>query len=156
MVGFNQNETWNRIKQLTVTSKHYTPRDKNEMIAQEPTFSALDDIITISAALNVTDPAQASKKARLDHLVINALNQLKLYYLVGTEGMGTAINTTNHIREPEAKLSIKYIKNCLWEETVREASLQKELRNHPNLQSTSNLIYTSQHMLTQQIIITTL
>lgn len=95
MVAFNHNEAWCRIKQLAVTSKHYTPRDKNELLAQEPTFEAIDELVAISAAINVQNGNQAdiTRKAKLDHLVNNAIAQLKLYYLVGTEGWGTAIAT---------------------------------------------------------------
>ena len=91
--NFNHNETWNRIKQLTVTSKHFTARDKNELIAQDPTFTALDDLIAFSATLNANQPADLAKKNRIDHMITNATNQLKLYYFVGTEGWTTAIAT---------------------------------------------------------------
>lgn len=87
--AFNHNETWNRIKQLSVTSKHYTARDKNELIAQEPTFAALDDLIAFSQTI-INDQA---KKNRIDHMINNAISQLKLYYFVGTEGWATAIAT---------------------------------------------------------------
>ena len=58
---------------------------------------------------NQTDVA---KKARLDHLVNNAIAQLKLYYLVGTEGWGTAIATVKsaeaaRIGLPEVKHETK-------------------------------------------------
>lgn len=87
-MAFKHNETWTRIKQLAITSKHYTARDKNEILAQEPTFAAIDDFEQFAATCN--DPA---KKARYDHVVLNAKAQLKLYYLVGTEGWGTALAT---------------------------------------------------------------
>ena len=95
MAAFNHNEAWCRIKQLAITSKHFTPRDKNELLAQEPTFAAIDDLVAISAAINVNNGTQVdiARKARLDHLVNNAIAQLKLYYLVGTEGWATAIAT---------------------------------------------------------------
>lgn len=70
MAAFIHNETWNRIKQLSVTSKHYTPRDKNELIAQEPTFVALDDIITIAAACIVTDQKTAVIKELVSNNII--------------------------------------------------------------------------------------
>ena len=89
-VAFDHNATWARIKQLTITSKHYTARDKNEILAQEPTFDSLDDLIAIAAALNNNDIA---RKARIEKLVSNANQQLKLYYLVGSEGWATAVST---------------------------------------------------------------
>lgn len=88
-VNFDHNECWQRIKQLAITSKHFTARDKNELIAQEHTFAALDDLIAFSATIN----NDAQKKARIDNLILNAKNQLKLYYFVGTEGWSTAIAT---------------------------------------------------------------
>lgn len=91
--AFNHNETWTRIKQLTVTSTHYTARDKNELIAQEPTFIALDDMIAFSATLNINAPAELAKKTRIDNMVNNAINQLNFYYFAGTEGWSTAIAT---------------------------------------------------------------
>lgn len=113
MAAFNHNETWCRIKQLAVTSKHYTPRDKNEMLAQEPTFNAIDDLIALAAAIdqNATQ-ANLERKARLEHMVTNAIAQLKLYYFVGTEGWGTAISTiksaeATRLGLPEVKKEVK-------------------------------------------------
>lgn len=90
--AFDHNGTWARIKQLAITSKHYTARDKNEIMAQEPTFDALDDLVTMSQACN-TDGQHAERKARLERLISNAQSQLKLYYLVGSEGWATAVTT---------------------------------------------------------------
>lgn len=63
-----------------ITSKHYTARDKNELIAQEPTFQALDDFIALQQA-----SADNAQKLRLGNVINNAKQQLKLYYLVGSE-----------------------------------------------------------------------
>ena len=113
MAAFNHNETWCRIKQLAVTSKHYTPRDKNEMLAQEPTFNGIDDLITLAAAINQNaNQADLERKARLEHMANNAIAQLKLYYFVGTEGWGTAIATiksaeATRLGLPEVKQEVK-------------------------------------------------
>ena len=61
----------------------------NEIIAQEPTFDALDDLIAIAQALQ----NDANRKARIESLISNANQQLKLYYLVGSEGWATAVAT---------------------------------------------------------------
>ena len=90
--NFNHNETWTHIKQLTITSKYLTPRDKNEMLAQEPTFNAIDDLQAIANAC-VNDAAGNARRASLGHLIKNANQQLKLYYLVGSKGWATAVNT---------------------------------------------------------------
>ena len=80
---------------MTVTSKFYTPRDKNEMLAQEPNFDAIDDLQAIAQAC-LNDNAGNARRARLEHMIINAKQQLKLYYLVGSEGWATAVNTIKY------------------------------------------------------------
>ena len=113
--AFDHNGTWARIKQLVVTSKHFTARDKNEIIAQEPTFDALDDLVTIAQAMGNND---AVRKARMEKMINNAQQQLKLYYLVGSEGWATAVATIKSneatrlgVPEPKhiAKPSIVYV-----------------------------------------------
>lgn len=112
--AFDHNATWARIKQLTITSKHFTARDKNEILAQEPTFDSLDDLTAIAQALQ----NDAARKARIERLISNACQQLKLYYLVGSEGWATAVSTIKSneaarlgVPEPKhiAKPSIVYV-----------------------------------------------
>lgn len=74
------------INSLMLTSSHYTPRDKREILAQVPMFEAIPDMI--GAIDNKNNPKQ-----RVRNAAIAAKKQLVLYYMVGKHGWQTALNT---------------------------------------------------------------
>ena len=71
---------------LLLTSSHYTPRDKREILAQIPVFEAIPDMI--NAVDDKTNPMQKVRNA-----AIASKKQLVLYYMVGKHGWQTALNT---------------------------------------------------------------
>lgn len=80
--------TWNKVKELLITSTEFTSRDKKEILAQSATFEGL----TVLKELAAVEKEEA-KKLVITNMYSQAAKQLALYYLVGTYGWTTAINT---------------------------------------------------------------
>ena len=82
---FKPDETWARVKELVITSKEYTARDKKEILGQSKTFEGLSIIRELAAS------AEGAKKEVLEGIYTQASQQLTLYYLVGAHGWETAV-----------------------------------------------------------------
>lgn len=87
MTEFQPAETWCRVKELLLTSKEYTSRDKKEIMAQWATFEGLTVLREIAST------QEGTKKEALVNMYNQGAKQLTLYYLVGTHGWETAVNT---------------------------------------------------------------
>ena len=93
------------LHHLMLTSSHYTPRDKREILAQVPSFEAIPDMIDA-----IDDQNKAKQRVR--NAAIAAKKQLVLYYMVGKHGWQTALNTLNksvdrNFGMPDAKPVVK-------------------------------------------------
>lgn len=71
---------WKEIQVMLTTSKHYTARDRNEILAQSEWFSNVD-------RLDKLQGPWANKMAAA------ARKQLTLYYMVGAYGWDIALRT---------------------------------------------------------------
>ncbi len=76
------------IHGFLVTSSHYTPRDKREIMAQMPVFEMINEMI-------IAVDADNKAKQGIRNAGIAAKKQLVLYYMVGKHGWPAALHTMN-------------------------------------------------------------
>ncbi len=84
--NLNTAECYLKIERLLATSKHYTPRDKQEITAQRPIWNGINAMIS----------AKTNDGTAHEVLVasgVAAKKQMVLYALVGEYGWDTAIRT---------------------------------------------------------------
>ena len=100
------------IEGFLITSSHYTPRDKREIVAQLPNFKAVELLITATKA-DGTTPLQLVRNSG-----VATKKQMILYYMVGKHGWEAALRTLSNQEdeelglpkvEPLPKPSIHYI-----------------------------------------------
>lgn len=73
-----------------LTSSHYTPRDKREILAQVPIFRAISTMI-VAVKADSSTPLQDVRNA-----AIAAKRQMVLFYMVGKYGWQTALYTLSN------------------------------------------------------------
>lgn len=75
------------IEGFLITSAHYTPRDKREIVAQLPNFKAITSTINATKADGIT-PLQDVRNSG-----IASKKQMVLYHMVGKHGWEAALRT---------------------------------------------------------------